>query len=235
MGLKIGEIAKKSGVPPSTIRYYVRQGLLPEPDKVNKSMAYYDESCIGKVQVIRHLQEKRYFPLSVIKNILRRVESGVSLEEAEAIEDVVFGVQAEASEKLLDKTEFLNATGLTGEELQTALKMDLLIPYLQEKGRTLYNQEDVRFGRDVLKKIIGYGQDLHEMSFYVDLGKQIVEHEMKLRRIAVKGRTPQENIQITTEISKVADFLRGYVIRRLFQRRVQAAIQKSLSEQAQQG
>ena len=41
MELKIGEIAKKSGVPPSTIRYYVRQGLLPEPTKVNKSMAYY--------------------------------------------------------------------------------------------------------------------------------------------------------------------------------------------------
>jgi DNA-binding transcriptional MerR regulator len=230
MGLKIGEIAKKSSVPPSTIRYYVRQGLLPEPDKVNKSMAYYDESCIEKVIAIRHLQERKYFPLSVIKNILRRMDHGVSFEEAEAIEDAVFGIQAEETERLLDKSEFLKATGLTGDELQTAIKMDLLIPYLQEKGRTLYNQEDVRFAREVLKKIINYGQDLHEMSFYVELGKQIVDHEMKLRRIAVKGRSPQENIQITTEISKVADFLRSYVIRRLFQRRVQAAIQKSLLE-----
>jgi hypothetical protein len=51
---------------------------------------------------------------------------------------------------------------------------------------------------------------------------------MRLRRAAVKGKSPQENIKITTEISKMADFLRGYVIRRLFQRRVQAVIQKSL-------
>jgi len=29
MGLKIGEIAKRSGVPISTIRFYVKEGLLP--------------------------------------------------------------------------------------------------------------------------------------------------------------------------------------------------------------
>jgi hypothetical protein len=158
------------------------------------------------------------------------MDHGVSLEEAETIEDAVFGIQTDQSERLLDKSEFLEVTGLTNDQLQTAIKMDLLIPCLQEKGRTLYNQEDIRLARDVLKKIISYGQDLHEMSFYVELGKQIVEHEMKLRKLAVKGRSPQENIRITAEISKVADFLRSYVIRRLFQRRVQAAIQKSLLE-----
>ena len=46
MGIKIGEIAKRSGVPVSTIRFYVKEGLLPFPEKVNKKMAYYDESCI---------------------------------------------------------------------------------------------------------------------------------------------------------------------------------------------
>lgn len=230
MGLKIGEIARKSGVPPSTIRYYVRQGLLPEPDKVNKSMAYYDERCIDKIQAIRHLQERKYFPLSVIKNILRRMDQGMSLDDAEAIEDAVFGTQAEVSGQVVDKAGFLKATGLTEDELQMATRMGILIPYLQEKGRTLYNQEDVRFGRDVLKKIISFGQDLHDLGFYVELGRQIVDHEMKLRRSAVKGRSPQENIKITTEISKMADFLRSYVLRRLFQRKVQAVIQKSLTE-----
>jgi len=230
MGLKIGEIAKKSGVPPSTIRYYVRQGLLPEPDKVNKSMAYYDERCIENILAIRHLQERKYFPLSVIKNILRRMGQGLSLEEAEAIEDAVFGAQPVTPDNVMDKAQFLEASGLTNDELLTALKIGLMIPYLQEKGRTLYNQEDVRFAREVLKKIISFGQDLHELSFYVELGKQIVDHEMNLRKVAVKGKTQQDNIRVTTEISKMADLLRGYIIRRLFQRRVQTIIQKSLSE-----
>ena len=228
MGLKIGEIAKKSGVPPSTIRYYVRQGLLPEPVKVNKSMAYYEEDCIEKIQAIRHLQEAKYFPLSVIRNILRRMDEGMSLEEAEAIEDVVFGKQPDTTDIVVDKKDFLKHTGLTNEELNKAIKIGLLMPYLQEKGRTSYNLEDIRFGRDVLKHIIDFGQDIEDMKFYVELGKKIVDEEIKLRKKAVQGRSSQENIKITTEISKMADFLRSYIMKRLFQRKVQATIQKSL-------
>jgi hypothetical protein len=158
------------------------------------------------------------------------MDQGLSLDEAEAIEDAVFGAQPETPDNVMDKAQFLEASGLTNDELLTSLKIGLMIPYLQEKGRTLYNQEDVRFAREVLKKIISFGQDLHELSFYVELGKQIVDHEMNLRKFAVKGKTQQENIRVTTEISKMADLLRGYIIRRLFQRRVQAVIQKSLSK-----
>lgn len=231
MELKIGEIARKSNVPPSTIRYYVRQGLLPEPTKVNKSMAYYDEGCIEKIQAIRHLQETRYFPLSVIKNILRRMDEGLSLEEAQAIEDAVFGNQAEPRTALVDRKEFLKLTGLKEEDLNTALKCSLIMPYIQEKNETLFNQDDVRFARDVLKKVIDFGQDIRGLSFYVELGGAIVDGEMAMRRKAVQGRSTKENIAITTEISKMADFLRTYILRRLFQRRITDTIQKSLGKQ----
>jgi len=228
MELKIGEIAKKSGVPPSTIRYYVRQGLLPEPNKVNKSMAYYDEGCVEKIQAIRHLQEKKYFPLSVIRNILRRMDEGLSLEEAEAIEDAVFGTEAEPSSTLVEKKEFLTLTGLKEEELNLALKAGLLMPYIQEKNHTSYNQEDIRFARDVMKRLLDFGQDISELSFYVELGVQIVDKEFALRKKAVQGKSTKENIKITTEISVMADFLRTYILRRLFQRRINQTIQKSL-------
>jgi DNA-binding transcriptional MerR regulator len=230
MELKIGEIARKSGVPPSTIRYYVRQGLLPEPTKVNKSMAYYDEGCIEKIQAIRHLQETRYFPLSVIRNILRRMDEGLTLEEAQTIEDAIFGSQADLPETLVDRKDFLKLTGLSEEELNTALKCSLIMPFIHEKNETLYNQDDIRFARDVLKRVIDFGQDLTSLSFYVEFGGAIVEKEMALRKKAVLGRSTKENIRITTEISKMADFLRTYIIRRIFQRRIQETIQKSLGK-----
>lgn len=189
MELKIGEIAKKSGVPPSTIRYYVRQGLLPEPTKVNKSMAYYDESCIERIQAVRHLQETKYFPLSVIRNILRRMDEGLSLDEAQAIENAVFGVAADAGNALMDKTEFLRQTGLSEEQLQLAQKISLLMPYMQEKGKVLYDQDDVRFGRDVLKRVMDFGQDITELDFYVKLGNEIIDREVNLRRNAVRGKS----------------------------------------------
>lgn len=229
MELKIGEIAKRSGVPPSTIRYYVRQGLLPEPTKVNKSMAYYDEGCVEKIQAIRHLQEKKYFPLAVIKNILRRMDEGLSLMEAEAIEDAVFGTHTDVPESLMDRKEFLKITGLREDELNQALKSGLLMPYVHEKTEVFYNQEDVRFARDVLKKIMDFGQDMGELKFYLDLGERIVDREITLRKKAVQGKSTKENIRITSEISMIADYLRTYVLRRLFQRRIEQTIRKSLN------
>lgn len=231
MEIKIGEIAKRSRVPPSTIRYYVRQGLLPEPTKVNKSMAYYDERCIERIQAIRHLQDTKYFPLSVIRNILRRMDEGLSLEEAEAIEDAVFGVSSsEAGNVMVERSGFLEQTGLTDEQLQMAQKTGLLMPYMQEKGKVLYDQEDIRFARDILKRIMDLGLDIRKLDFYVRLGNEIIDHEIRLRRDAVHGTSAKENIRITTEISRVAEFLRSYMLKRLFQRRVQSTIQKSLQK-----
>ncbi len=230
MEIKIGEIAKRSGVPPSTIRYYVRQGLLPEPTKVNKSMAYYDEGCVERIQAIRHLQETKYFPLSVIRNILRRMDKGLSLEEAEAIEDAVFGVSSEAGNIMVEKGDFLRQTGLTEEQLQMAQKTGLLMPYMQEKGKVLYDQEDIRFARDILKKIMDFGLDIRKLDFYVRLGNEIIDQEISLRKDAVHGTSAKENIRITTDISRVAEFLRSYILKRLFQRRIQSTIQKSLQK-----
>lgn len=226
MDLKIGEIAKRSEVQPSTIRYYVRQGLLPQPNKVNKSMAYYDESCVEKIQAIRYLQEKRYFPLSIIKNILRRMdEEGMSLEEAEAIEDVVFGTM----NNIVDKKEILKRTGLTAAEFKEAEESGLLMPYVKEKGKKFYNEEDVRFGRDVLRKILDLGLEFSDLEFYVRLGNEIMDHEMLLRKKIVKGKSKKENIQFTVEVAKSADIMRSYILRRLFQRNIQSVIQKRVN------
>jgi len=225
MELKIGEIARRSGVQPSTIRYYVRQGLLPEPNKVNKSMAYYDESCVEKIQAIRHLQETRFFPLSIIRNILRRMDEGMSLEEAESIEQAIFGTDS----TLVDKQEFLEKTGLTETELKEAEGVGLLMPYVKEKGRLLFNEEDIRFGRDLLKKLREFGVEFSEMEFYARLGREIIDHEMTLRRRLVRGKSKEENMRITLEVAKRVDLMHGYIMRRLFQRNIMSTIQKSLA------
>ena len=161
---------------------------------------------------------------------MRRMDKGLSLEEAEAIEDAVFGVSSEADNVMVEKSKFLEQTGLTDEQLQLAQKTGLLMPYMQEKGKVLYDQEDIRFARDILKRIMDYGLDIRKLDFYVRLGNEIIDHELRLRRDAVHGTSAKENIRITTEISRVAEFLRGYILKRLFQRRIQSTIQKSLQK-----
>ena len=228
MKLKIGEVAKRSGVRASTIRYYVQEGLLPKPEKANEKMAYYDEICVERLQIIQELKEKRYFPLYLIKNILRRMDEGLSLPEAETVENAVFGSADRIRRGLIDRPAFLAATDLTEKELKQAEKLGILIPFTAGVDKTLYNEDDVRVGRDGLKKFAGLGMEINELSFWVEFGKKIVDREMALRRKIVAGKSTRENIRITTELTRIGDFYREYILRRLFQKQVEQNIQKSL-------
>ena len=228
MKLKIGEIAKRSGTPASTIRYYVQEGLLPKPEKANEKMAYYDEVCVERLRIIQELQERRYFPLYLIKNILRRMDEGLSLPEAETVENAVFGSDDSIGRGLIDRSAFLAATGLTEKELKQAENLGVLIPFTTGVDKTLYNEDDVRVGRDGIKKFAGLGMELGELFFWVEFGKKIVDREMALRRKIVAGKSTRENIRITAELTRIGDFYREYILRRLFQKRVRQNIQKSL-------
>lgn len=231
MGIKIGEIAKKSGVPASTIRYYVKEGLLPSPEKVNKKMAYYDEACIGKLEAIQQLQAKKFYPLSVIRNILRRMDDGFSLEESEEVENAVFSPMAGGDADLVGRPEFLRVTGLTPEQLDEVEAIGLVMPYLREKNKALYNQEDITIARDAVQQVYRYGLDPEDLEFYVRLANEIIDHEEALRKKITSGMSSKGNARITTDLTRAANHFRSYILRRLFQQKIQTRIQRSLSRE----
>jgi DNA-binding transcriptional MerR regulator len=68
--LRMGELAEASGVSAATIKHYLREGLLPEPVKTSRNMAYYPAEFVERIKLIKQLQEERYMPLKVIKDLL---------------------------------------------------------------------------------------------------------------------------------------------------------------------
>ena len=234
MGMKVGQIAQESGVPASTIRYYVKEGLLQAPIKVNKKMSYYDESCIDRLKTIQKLQEKR-FPLSSIKNILDRVDQGISLEEAETVEDVVFGPPIGEDDQLLDREAYLEITGLTLEELEEVERIGLLMPFISEKGQARYNPEDVMMGKNVFKMIFKLNLSPREIEFYLTYGREITKREHELRKKIIRNKAVTENVKITLDLTSAANLSRGYFLRRLFQRQAQEIINKSKDRKVVKG
>src|SRR5438093_6810747 len=73
--LKISELAERSGVPVATVRHYLREGLLPEPVKTSRNMAYYPPEFVERIRVIKQLQEDRFMPLRVIRDLLDRQDA----------------------------------------------------------------------------------------------------------------------------------------------------------------
>ena len=83
--LKMSELAEASGVSAGTIKHYLREGLLPEPVKTSRNMAYYPADFVDRIKLIKQLQEERFMPLKVIKGMLDedpdRAKALVELED----------------------------------------------------------------------------------------------------------------------------------------------------------
>ena len=48
----IGEVARRAGVAPSTLRYYEHEGLLPRPAR-SANRRIYDSRVMGRIRIIR--------------------------------------------------------------------------------------------------------------------------------------------------------------------------------------
>lgn len=55
---KINELEKLSGVPRTTIHYYIREGILHPPHKTGRTMAYYDENHLKRLQAIQKVKSE---------------------------------------------------------------------------------------------------------------------------------------------------------------------------------
>jgi len=73
-GLKMSELASASGVSAGTIKHYLREGLLPEPVKTSRNMAYYPPEFVHRIRTIKRLQEERFMPLRLIREVLEQAD-----------------------------------------------------------------------------------------------------------------------------------------------------------------
>ena len=70
MGLKMATLVKESGITKSTILFYVKEGLLPEPKKPKPNVHLYHDSSIAILRFIKYLQEHLHYSITEIKSIM---------------------------------------------------------------------------------------------------------------------------------------------------------------------
>jgi DNA-binding transcriptional MerR regulator len=71
--LKMSELAEQSGVSAGTIKHYLREGLLGGRDEVlrtSRNMAYYPPGFVERIRLIKRLQEERFMPLRLIREVM---------------------------------------------------------------------------------------------------------------------------------------------------------------------
>src|SRR3954471_4408098 len=74
MRMKVSELSDRSGLPVQTIKYYIREGLLPKGAATAATRAEYDDTHLERLRLIRALREVGELPIASVKHIVGAVD-----------------------------------------------------------------------------------------------------------------------------------------------------------------
>ncbi|MET7402789.1 MerR family transcriptional regulator [Dactylosporangium sp. NPDC005572] len=68
--MRIAELSQKTGVPVPTIKYYLREGLLPPGELTSPNQARYDDRHVQRLRLVRVLLDIGRLPIATIRDLL---------------------------------------------------------------------------------------------------------------------------------------------------------------------
>jgi DNA-binding transcriptional MerR regulator len=91
VAMRMRELEDKTGVDREVIRILLRKGLLPEPNRLARNQAEYDESHVRAITVVRELQKGSRLTLDQIAELLngRSVDGGAGAVTYQHLEELL--------------------------------------------------------------------------------------------------------------------------------------------------
>ncbi|MFA7296611.1 MAG: MerR family transcriptional regulator [Dehalococcoidia bacterium] len=90
---QIGEVADRTGVTQRTLRFYEEKGLLTPADRMEGGFRLYSEADIGRIRLIKQLQQLLGFSLAEIKEMVEAEETRATLRATRPGESIEPGAQ----------------------------------------------------------------------------------------------------------------------------------------------
>lgn len=135
--IKSGDLARKAGVKTETLRYYEREGLLPEPNRTEAGYRMYSGEDVKRVRFIKRAQELG-FSLKEVKELLAlKLDASQSASEVkrlaeQKIQNIETKIQSlrAMKETLKDLAEACSGKGQVGN----CPILNCLDDYIPQKG-----------------------------------------------------------------------------------------------------
>jgi DNA-binding transcriptional MerR regulator len=187
----MSELAERSGVSAGTIKHYLREGLLPDPVRTSRNMAYYPPDFVERIHLIKRLQEERFMPLRAIRDVL-----GEDPDRARAL--------VEIEDRILERAIAVREGGrVSAAEVRERYDLPAaVLERLEEIGiltpnRRGYDEDDmliveamVRFRAGGYEAEIGF--TVYDTLRYRDALQPLVEQEVEVLLERLAGEVPVE-------------------------------------------
>ncbi|MBD0419163.1 MerR family transcriptional regulator [Streptomyces sp. NPDC052309] len=72
--MRLADLSERSGVSTATIKYYLREGLLPPGRRINATTAEYDDGHLRRLRLVRALIQVGRVPVATAREVLAHVD-----------------------------------------------------------------------------------------------------------------------------------------------------------------
>lgn len=70
------ELSRESGVPVPTIKYYMREGLVPPGERTSPNQAQYEQSHVRRLKLVRALIDVGGLSVAAARDVLAKMDAG---------------------------------------------------------------------------------------------------------------------------------------------------------------
>jgi len=162
-----------TGESKSTILFYVKEGLLPEPEKPKPNLHLYDESCINIIKFIKYLQSHFSYSIAQIQAIFRENKFNFSDDFSMMLRSLQMMSGGSDGEWYSDD-DFLELSELTQKELDAYLERGWL--FRQEQG---FSAKELRLV-EIFKRAKQLQLDTKLFDAYVKSARELAKIEYAL-------------------------------------------------------
>jgi len=197
--MKMQDLERATGVGRETIRFYIREGLLPQPTRPSRNVAWYDESFVERVKLIKELQQKRFLPLQVIKSLVG-TDAEPSRDEVKALLELdgkLFPAVGGSEMPPERVTDVGRRNGLKGAEIRQLADTGM-IEIETRSGDQWLDDTAIRIVELWAKmRQAGFATELgfapENMRLYVDFVRWLAREELRVFSHGVAGRVNTED------------------------------------------
>ena len=186
MEYKISEVVAMTGVPKSTILYYIKEGMLPEARKLKANVHRYNDEHVERLKYIRYMQEEVGSTNEQIKTALGNANRSLSssLTMIEPLMNTLSRIPADAEH--YTKAAFADAFDLDAALVQRLLDEGILLPTANDD----FTHKDAAVVKlaEMFERV-GVAPDI--LRAYAEHAKALSELERQMQQNLCKVRTDE--------------------------------------------
>ncbi|WP_169784921.1 MerR family transcriptional regulator [Campylobacter curvus] len=182
--LKMNELIQKSDTPKSTILYYVKEGLLPEPEKPKPNLYLYEEKCVQIIEFIKYLQINFNSSIAQIKALFSHPSFDMN-NPYETLFKTLELIMGANFTRIYSIDELAGEFKISKDEISKLVEDGFLMP----RDGVFTGKE-----REILSIIVNSSKsELGIIKAYVNLAQQLSKDEVALTIDSLKNSTKGTN------------------------------------------